>query len=50
MPMKRMPLSLDTQRVMVTADAGGTWQTHLDPMEVGGPYQLTVRGKNVVHV
>ncbi len=41
-------VELDTQRVTITADAGGTWQIHLNQMEAGGPYQLTVRGKNVV--
>ena len=41
-------VELDTQRVRITADAGGTWQIHLNPMDAGGPYQLTVRGENVI--
>ena len=45
---EEITIELDTQRVTITADAGGTWQIHLNPMEAGGPYQLTVRGENVI--
>ena len=45
---EEITIELDTQRVTITADAGGTWQIHLNPLEAGGPYQLTVRGENVV--
>lgn len=45
---EEITIELDTQRVTITADAGGTWQIHLGPMDAGGPYQLTVRGKNVI--
>ncbi len=45
---EEITIELDTQRVTITADAGGTWQIHLSPMSAGGPYQLTVRGKNVI--
>ena len=41
-------VELDTQRVTTTADKGGTWLIHLSPMDAGGPYQLTVRGNNVI--
>ena len=45
---EEITIELDTQRVTTTADAGGAWQIHLSPMSAGGPYQLTVRGKNVI--
>ncbi len=41
-------VEFDIQRVTTTADKGGTWQIHLSPMRAGGPYELTVRGNNVV--
>jgi sialate O-acetylesterase len=36
------------QKHQATADAQGTWHLMLDPLPVGGPYELTVKGKNEV--
>lgn len=30
------------------ADANGQWQIKLEPMKAGGPYKLTIKGKNTV--
>jgi sialate O-acetylesterase len=32
------------------ADAGGQWAVDLPPMKAGGPYQMTVQGKNALTV
>ena len=47
---EEITIELDTQRVTIKADAGGTWQIHLDPLEAGGPYQLTRARRECRHV
>src|SRR5262245_36361065 len=39
-------VSIDKQRHSVMADSNGKWVLMLDPLPVGGPYQLTVQGKD----
>ncbi len=39
-------VSIDKQSQKTTADAKGNWQVSLDPLPVGGPYTMTVQGKN----
>jgi sialate O-acetylesterase len=41
-------VSIDNQAKQATAGADGAWQVMLDPIPVGGPYELTVKGKNEV--
>lgn len=41
-------VELDTQKVVTTADASGTWMLHLAPIKAGGPHTLTVRGTNTI--
>ncbi len=39
-------VSIDKQSHAATAGVDGTWNVMLDPLPVGGPYELTVKGKN----
>jgi sialate O-acetylesterase len=41
-------VTIDKQRHSSTAAADGKWQVTLDPIAVGGPYSMTVQGKNKV--
>ena len=41
-------VSIDKQSHPTKAAADGKWQVTLDPLAVGGPYELTVKGKNEV--
>ena len=41
-------VAIDKQTHAATAAADGMWSVMLDPLAVGGPYELTVKGKNEV--
>ncbi|MCX7421696.1 MAG: sialate O-acetylesterase [Planctomycetia bacterium] len=41
-------VSIDAQNHKAKAGANGEWHVMLDPRKVGGPYALTVKGKNEV--
>ncbi len=41
-------VSIDKQSHLATAGANGQWQVMLDPLAVGGPYEMNVKGKNEV--
>ena len=41
-------VSIDAQSHKAKAGANGEWHVMLDPLKVGGPYALTVKGKNDV--
>ena len=41
-------MSINGQSKTATAGADGKWQVTLDPMPAGGPYTLTVKGKNTI--
>ena len=44
-------LSFNGQTVRTRADKAGKWSVKLDPMQAGGPYEMTVSGrKNQVHI
>lgn len=43
-------VSIDKQTQKATAEADGTWSVMLDPLPVGGPYEMTVKGKNELKV
>jgi len=34
----------------VTADEGGKWMFKMNPPEIGGPYEMTLRGKNTITI
>src|SRR5258707_4289669 len=41
-------VTIDKQRHSATAGGDGKWHVTLDPLAVGGPYAMTVQGKNKV--
>lgn len=41
-------VTIHEQKHQATADAQGDWHLMLEPLPVGGPYELTVKGKNEV--
>jgi sialate O-acetylesterase len=41
-------VSINGQSQTATAAADGTWQVMIDPVPVGGPYAMTVKGKNEI--
>jgi sialate O-acetylesterase len=43
-------VSIDKQSQKATAAADGTWSVMLDPLPVGGPYELTVKGQNEIKI
>lgn len=43
-------VSIDKQTQKATAEADGTWNVMLDPLPVGGPYEMTIKGKNEIKV
>ena len=45
-PGEKITVQLDKQIKKVTAGRNGRWKIALDPMQAGGPFQLTVKGKN----
>jgi sialate O-acetylesterase len=44
-PGEEITVTIDKQNKIVTADETGKWLVRLDPLEVGTPRKLTVRGK-----
>src|SRR3954447_17191176 len=47
-PGEEVTVSIQDQSKTATAGADGRWQVTLDPLPTGGPYTLTVKGKNMV--
>jgi sialate O-acetylesterase len=43
-------VTIDKQSHQATAGADGKWQVALDPLAAGGPYTLTVKGKNEIKI
>jgi sialate O-acetylesterase len=43
-------VTIDKQSHQATAGADGKWQVSLDPLAAGGPYTLTVKGKNEIKI
>ena len=41
-------VAINGQSQTATAAADGTWHVMIDPVPVGGPYALTVKGKNEI--
>lgn len=41
-------VTIDQQRLQTTAGADGKWQVFLEPLVAGGPYTMSVKGKNEV--
>ncbi|NOX96582.1 MAG: sialate O-acetylesterase [Nitrospirae bacterium] len=47
-PGERITVNLLDRKATATADDNGRWETTLASFPAGGPYQLTVRGKNTI--
>lgn len=47
---ENVTVSIDGQSHQATAGADGKWQIMLDPLKVGGPYELKVTGKNTITI
>ncbi len=45
---EQVSVSICGQTQSATADEDGRWSLQLEPLEVGGPFQLTVKGKNTI--
>jgi sialate O-acetylesterase len=45
---EKVVVTLNKQKQSTVADNAGKWQLKLNPMPAGGPYDLTVKGKNVI--
>jgi sialate O-acetylesterase len=46
-PGEKISVQFDKQSKMTKTGANGKWMLMLDPETAGGPYQMTVKGKNV---
>ena len=47
-PGESVTVSIEKQSQKATSEADGTWSVMLDPIPVGGPYEMTVKGKNEI--
>lgn len=47
-PGEEVTVTLGAQKHTAKADAKGDWAVMLDPMEAGGPHEITVAGKNTL--
>ena len=47
-PRERVSVSIEGQNKSTRADRNGQWSVILDPLNAGGPYELTVRGQNTL--
>src|SRR4051812_17495326 len=43
-------VNFNNQNKKVKADGQGKWQLLLDPMKEGGPFEMTVTGKNTINL
>jgi len=43
-------VTIDKQEHKTTTGADGAWHVMLDPLQVGGPYELTIKGKNEIKI
>lgn len=47
-PGEKVSVSIDGQSHSATASEGGTWRVDLEPLKVGGPYELQIKGSNTI--
>jgi sialate O-acetylesterase len=47
-PGERVSVTLKDQQVSGVADGGGQWKVKLGPLNAGGPFTMTVAGKNTI--
>src|SRR5438132_8910746 len=48
-PGEKVTVRFQDQEVSTTAQ-DGTWMVQLEELKAGGPYELTITGKNVIHL
>lgn len=49
-PGERVTVTLDKKHASAVADAQGRWQLFIGPLKAGGPFELTVKGENVLSI
>jgi sialate O-acetylesterase len=49
-PSEQLTVTFNNKSAHTTADAHGRWQLFLGPLKAGGPFELTVKGDNVLTV
>jgi len=47
-PGEKVTVMMLNQKVTVKAGAGGDWKVQLKPLPVGGPFDMTISGKNTI--
>lgn len=47
---EQVTVSLGEQKQTTTADSSGRWKVELGPLKAGGPWEMTVAGKNTVRI
>jgi sialate O-acetylesterase len=47
-PGESVTVTLGDQRVSTEADGGGQWKVKLGPLNAGGPFTMTIAGKNTI--
>ena len=47
---EKITVQLHNQTKSVVADKAGKWRIDLTPEEAGGPYTLTIKGKNIISI
>jgi sialate O-acetylesterase len=47
---EEVTVTLGEQKQTATADSNGLWKVELDPLKKGGPFEMTVAGKNTITV
>jgi sialate O-acetylesterase len=49
-PGERVTVSFDKKSSRTIADAEGRWETWIGPLRAGGPFEMTLRGSNVLTI
>lgn len=47
-PGEEVTVKIEKQSLKATANKEGLWEVTLEPLPVGGPYEMTIKGKNEV--
>lgn len=49
-PGEEVEISIQNQSIIVVADEKGRWKVALKPLEAGGPFEMTIKGKNTIQL
>ncbi len=47
-PEEKVTITFEDQKAEAIADSKGKWMINLKPLEAGGPYEMTITGKNSI--